>query len=615
MNDLQQLYDDVFKSLPFSITGHFDFESKKNEFYENLSNSNFIRYNSNLTLLFSAVLKLSSKKNGSDSLDELNNHDHLLQDLITWRVSSYDDFYFKALTDGDKDKALSFYFWLLDGYRPTIILSELIIKDIDFRIKMTREYEPVLLFNKRENVLEVSIPMRLFINELTKLENPSLIKQIFNHKFENYSCQKNVEKKEKKQRLYILLDKTKRKFDHYQQLKNEIIDENAEKEIVSSLQEKLNYLHGYASEIVCDNKNFDDGGNENLIYNSFSKCCIALAFVCCYYSSIIEYMLSVAALQFSNEKFIERNLGGLIIGYHKDYKLTSNERAIFNLISDRLTSVIAGNYLYQDIKDLSLGKKRREMKDAFNKFKIEDDIKPDVMHGGNDCSTEFINRKKDLVITNDKWFAKNIFLEFMAKSTNENFMNKYCLVALCKDQNNYKQTNNTFLKDYANIFFEIVNDENVTKGRFNYDFINVPFLATLFAKFLETRTVGEITIHPTIKNLEKKDHSLKLNVEYSPHFDFRNFLNKLIKSEGDLINTYFVMYHELLVTHGNFYMYDEEENEKKLLFDLTNDIEIIDGKVFYLEKFKQRIREHDPLWQVKKIQFCFENKLIEETSK
>ena len=62
MNKLTQLYDDVLSTLPVSFSGLDDFDKRMAIFLDKLVASNFIKYNHNLTLLFSALLKLPQRE-------------------------------------------------------------------------------------------------------------------------------------------------------------------------------------------------------------------------------------------------------------------------------------------------------------------------------------------------------------------------------------------------------------------------------------------------------------------------------------------------------------------------------------------------------------------------
>jgi hypothetical protein len=564
MNDLTQLYEDVFKSLPFSILGYFDFEDKKYEFYEKLANSNFIHYNSNLTLLFSAVLKIKP--------NILNNNNNFIENLLNWSLDKYDNFYFKAYTDGDKDKALSFYFWLLSGLKPTFVLSELIIKDIDFRIKLTMDKEPLIIYHKREDVLEASIPVNLFKIDSHQFESSSQIKQIFNHEFERLKCTKIVKKniEKLKPRMFgVDVPTSCISNGKYKTLKNYFIEEDEENKIINKLIDKLKYFYGFQNEVISDDK--------NELYLNFSKCCIALSFLCYYYSSIMEYMLSIASLQYNENKigFKERNLGGLIVCYKKDSTLSSEERVIFNLISDRLTSVIAGQYLYSENKKLRIENFRQSLKKTLIEFDkiFKDDT--NVLHSTAEINKEHFEKLNEFITANTGFLAGNIFSGFITKLAelnvheNKKYINKYCISHL--QPNKFGRINKFPYLDNSCFW------ENGTE----FDFCNVPFISSIFSEL--TKEHNSTTAQ--IANSSFSDKTITFEINYKPFFDLESFRNKLLTQHpGSFIGTYLNKYYDMLLAHGNLIFIANQVE----LFNAYKDMDVIEGKIILSEEFINR---------------------------
>lgn len=566
MNDLQQLYDDVFKSLPFSITGHFDFDTKKYEFYEKLISSNFIKYNPNLTLIFSALAQFQTSKSS----------------ILQWDLRAYSNFYFKSFTDGDKEKVLSFYFWLLKNYgesfankeilRPTFILAELVLKDIDFQVRLTNDEYPLINYAKKDGVLIVSIPRSMF-KSIPGRKSSSGIKRAFSDLFDNPKYERKTFCKKVNNTRYYEIDVAKltQENEKYFQLKKEIINADEEEKIIKDLKSQYEYFSKNSGNDLIEK-------NENL-FDQFIRCCLAISFVCYYYSSTIEYMLSVAAVHYKTQNQVyERNLGGLIVGYKDDYNLSSEERTIFNLISDRITSVIAGNYLYNEDKNLRVERDRKVLKSVFSDFATL--VDSSYMHSETPLDDTSLKKVEEYIKDNDSFFCRNTFMPFLnsLKEINRGLINKYCLIKLQPNKFNQIENFPFFQKTDLKILWKEI----------EWDYCNVPFIFQFILDISSNHndTTAELitcTINKASKENPKSE--VVLNINYKPYFDFSGFKNKLENSHnGSFIGRYLLNYYNLLVAHGNIIFF----NNNDLVFDAMNDINVIENKIDLTEEFKGR---------------------------
>ncbi|MFN8289446.1 MAG: hypothetical protein U0U70_04270 [Chitinophagaceae bacterium] len=388
VTSITEIYNDVLNSLPYSLKGHNNIEEKLHKFYNKLIETNFLKHSDKYTFLCSALLRLPSVTQQEKESKTI---------LENWELSSFDNIFYKTFIEGDKDEALSFYFYLLKwagskcgvkSLSTSQILSKFFIADLDFKVGLIPDLiieKPYVKYDKRRHLFEIFIPKSIF--KTTNFENLPHLRLELNKMW--HAREKMIKRKDVEGRLYVV--DTPQSFNHFEQIFDLLFYENKIDGVVSVL----------TNEYFKEFSKFRLYSNDEALFTLVSYCSVCISFLCLYYDCYVEYMLSIAKVDykpgFRNNEYVSipeyRNIGGLILGYNCNSVLTQEERVIFNLTSDRLASVIAGQYLYEEIEELKFkGKGYTLLKDFW------DSILKDLTHSSStvakiDSALSLVERK------------------------------------------------------------------------------------------------------------------------------------------------------------------------------------------------------------------------------
>lgn len=436
VTSITEVYNDVLNSLPYSLKGHNDIEEKLHKFYNKLIETNFLKHSDKYTFLCSALLRLPSVAQQERESKTI---------LKNWELSSFDKIFYKTFIEGDKDEALSFYFYLLkwagkkcnvDSLSTSQILSKFFIADLDFKVGLIPDLnieKPYIKYDKRRHLFEIFIPKSIF--KTTNFENLPHLRLELNKVW--YGQEKMIKRKDVADRLYTV--DTPNNFTHFEKILELLFYEDKIDNVINVLTKE--YFNEFSK--------FRLYKNEESLYTLVSYCSVCISFLCLYYDCYVEYMLSIAKVDykagFRDNKFVRlpefRNIGGLILGYNSNSVLTQEERAIFNLTSDRLASVIAGQYLYEEIEELTMkGRGYAVLKDFW------DSVLKDLTHSSS--TSEKINSALNSVES-----KLNELQKILSKSTFEKICNYILGIknALADNQTQYITDNCDLIKDAIRI--------------------------------------------------------------------------------------------------------------------------------------------------------------------
>lgn len=335
MNDstLTDLYINVLREHHFSITGHADIEEEVHSFLEKLSKAKFFKEDSTVpfTFLMGGVMQILDK------------------DL--WELKNFDSFYCNVFNHADKAEVLSFYSFLnYHGKKEkeitSKVLSKLFGQDIDFHLSVKEIDEPECEFDEKNKVFKIIMPDVVIEKNLRK--NHKRYKEAFWKHFEDLF-------KDGEEHLIAFEKKPKgRKNVIY--INEKIVEENVVVKKYVELYELLfdgkqvDECKKKLFKALCHQKDkqnrhlFIQGAQINNLLNELTISAIALTFLCVYLESSIEYLMSVGKVEETNGEKIYRNIGGLIVGYKNTHQLPPDERIRLNLISDRLTAIVASDW-------------------------------------------------------------------------------------------------------------------------------------------------------------------------------------------------------------------------------------------------------------------------------
>jgi hypothetical protein len=582
--DLSKLYSEVINFIPFSITGHVDLKSKLHELYSNLVKSNFRKKNSNLTLLFSALLNIPQ---------ELNDDISVRNKIINWDLSPFNELFFKSFVSGYEEQALSFYFYMLDRFsmkytksdlKTSITLSKFFIKDYDFRVAIIKNkiikkpiaksddslfeiFIPITILN--ENYLDKKMDLTAFHTYFSNLWNRN---DESNDKYKDEMYIKSIDGIHNDNIYkYTKVNYTERYNEIYEHLFNDI-----------KINEIIEIL---VNEAIPQNKSKKCFIENTVLYKEIAYCSIALSFLSYYFDSYIEYMMSIAKVDYSKIPKEFRNIGGIIIGYNAE--LNPFERTMFNIISDRLASAVASEYLTKEYIEKKIKAIRKKRKDIYSnldyienssiKISKECIVKCDKYLHGNECfdknSHKYIT---DYINENKKFF---IFIEDNIQPGKK--FNKYFNFVLSPQK--------------------IKKEEDVISGKTQHEYLSIPsflkkitwetdkvgcyanfgLIEDFFSHFLnENEKVGKFTLKYRVEKVaENEIVCLELNIENkSRAFDKSDFIKNFSANNSGFVGCINRNY-DLILSHGNIII----KIDNKEIFNLEKDVDHIEG-ILYLKK-------------------------------
>lgn len=564
----------LLSKLPFSIQGYFEHEKELDNFFIQLCSSDFISQRNNIELVSYSYAKLTN--------------------LNSWETDSYSTgFFFHSLNEKYSLLALNIYYTLrnelfqrtktdYDNHKHlsnnvAIVLSRLFLKDVGFRLCYTMEDNWHFSFYEQNNLFSIKLPLSRII-KITSKEKSSeqekfrtalskfLADAIAAIDTEEKVKKLIIQKKEKSNSTYFKFDsddtpiktafnefrkvfKTKKDLDI---LKNEFV-------------EAIYFWHranpGYLT--TTDTRKHI----ENWVELFFQ-----IVFISLVYDAWVEYFPSICGIQ-NDDKY--RNLGGLILGYKIDQSIKQEERSLFRIISERISSTIAAQWMHEHNEATVLEKKRKEFKALFDKYgKVLDHGNKDRSHSNadvdNDVLTQWKQQAEDnldfakpFIAIEDKYSA---YLKVGEKTHQGLLLNVYL---------DKQGSNESFLRS-RNLFYKSI----VNKGfnGFKYDYIDIIFLND-FLKLLHENKGGNtngnnIAIeckHEGNKQIGLKNKRFEISVEFvgaDSQFRMNDFYLKLKSahnSTGTNFTTFLLNNYELLRIHGDLEITDKAGTSHFLL--------------------------------------------------
>ncbi len=337
---LTEIYTSVLRKTQFSITGHPNIEEVIHDFLENLSATTFIQSEGIPVAFFiGGFLKV--------------------KDRNTWELEDFKSFYCNFLENSDKVEVMSFYYYLNFKNKEvkagtSRILAKLFMEDVDFRVRLVKETECGCFYRDNERVIDISVPEEI-INPAFRpsAERGARVKKFRDHFIKAFENQHSylIADKDKKANVKgnvltlnpTVLDNPKIE-QRYEELYHLIFDAEKVEIIKQSLLSEL-MRQNQREELPCIQ--YED---MEKVFSELCQSVIAICFPCAYFNCDIEYMMSIGRVHEHEGKTYARNIGGLILGYKSGHDLHIDHRVLLNLISDRLTAVVAGDFLNTVLK-------------------------------------------------------------------------------------------------------------------------------------------------------------------------------------------------------------------------------------------------------------------------
>jgi hypothetical protein len=346
MNDLFRLYNDVFSKLPVSLVGYDNIEERINSFFYKLKSDSYFKKYDNIAFFSYSLSKLKNAKNWET--DQLSH-----------------EFFFDAYKKKNSLLTLSFYTYLksqyLIKYNTITSLSELFAKDVSFRVSCTDNEKWNFYYDQSKNILSFEIPNCILKTNTYKDIERRFFKELIKHgALENYyvkqhdSLYKRVDPREIQN---IIIDEHESFFQEgFNSYKIGTFDKKSaiyqkEGTLFYELYTELKYFTLLNPDLFVESTST----RPELIEEWISQL-VSIAFLAGYYDCWIEYMPAVVGVFDLKKdgrvyKTEERNLGSFIIGYSKENEISLDDRAIFKLISERVSLAVGGVHFIELMKE------------------------------------------------------------------------------------------------------------------------------------------------------------------------------------------------------------------------------------------------------------------------
>lgn len=517
----------LLSRLPFSILGYYQHEKEIDSFFEQLCESDFIAKKSNIELVSYSYAKLKN--------------------LNDWKTESLSSkFFFHALNEKYSLLILNVYYSFRDNLfnkteneiknnpfhsnNVAIVLSRLFLKDVGFRLSYTTDTNWHFSLLEQNNVFSIKIPLSRILNKPN--ESPLSDVEYFKSALSDFlstaigaSNTDNlnnllVRKVSDSKSSYELGDDKKQSpiSQYIESLRNAFKPKNEIEILRNEIVQAIHFWHitnpGYLTK-------------ENTLKHieNWVELFFQITFISAIYDAWIEYFPSVCGLDESKGTRQFRNLGGLILGYKTDASITQEERSIFRIISARISSTVAGQWLFEhNIKSqIDLNRVRfREFCEILNDTVIQEKKKFNREHEkylhGNEENEEAYQITKTLLV-DYKEAVGNEFEKWVDSQSNR--FSKY-LTVICSPDKQKSNAINGVWANGENHFFESCKDAkclycqlllSLDKHSTLDYFVNMPLLNNLIIEFEKYPNTHRLSIK--IKNGNcisfKYSHSLNLN--------------------------------------------------------------------------------------------------------
>lgn len=333
-NTLVQLYEDLLRKYPFSITGRPDPEKKLADFFSAFCRHPIVKDRQNIVFIIALYAELES----------LNLENLTLDHVINWQTKPLKNLLLFNYEGEYPDLILSFYLTLLShisgqkDITATNIIADSIRSDVDLRITFTQFREPSIHFIEREDVIEFRTPHKIFRAELWDDEKGCLktgeVRRILQEYLPDGSVISRLIATSTREEPHVFeIDRTKRNLFEKVDASGkptfpamgEIFDEEKLKETVNSYFDEFARL----SKRVLAGKLRESDSIKNLTWIA-----VGGSFLSAYYDINLDYVLSVCNVS-GDESF---TLGGLAVGSKRSSRLSSDERGIFSIVSDHISA-------------------------------------------------------------------------------------------------------------------------------------------------------------------------------------------------------------------------------------------------------------------------------------
>lgn len=599
----------LLSTLPFSILGYYEHDKELDDFFERLCDSDFISKKNNIELVSYSYAKLENLNEwGTKSLSQkfffhaLNEKYSLLALNIYYSIRN--KLFDRKQKDIDESPHLS--------NNVAIVLSRLFLKDVGFRLKYTEERNWHFSFLEQNQIFSIQVPLCRIIQIPADAAKETKEMDVFRSALGKFLATSVSVLNSKDELQKLLIQKNEKRNSSYE--KKDVIDTPIDTQFQEFLKifkpkDELEALRNEFVEAIhfwhITNPDYLTTTDTKKHLENWAELFFQIVFISLVYNSWIEYFPSVCGLDESKRNREYRNLGGLILGYKLDdnITLTQEERSIFRIVSSRISSIVAGQWMFDNNKELRRERNRRRLKNAFEEFEKLD---ADILHGKKQVDASFkvaianYFKKHEKILTKEFEYSYNSLLK-----NNDNYCSKYCLFQLKDDSTacgecrvNIK--NPLFSKKRKK---QCCNENNLVSEHFN-----VPLIKGLMESLIIHKSNDKATIK---KEFSQQEFSVTITYKNGDVFNISEFIIKLKDKmhNGSFIGKFFCDYYDTLDCHGIFIMEYFDKKKTVPFFNSRDSIKFVkpDEKIIEVNE-SYPFPTKTPL-TAKKIKITFKNEL------
>lgn len=600
----------LLSRLPFSILGYYQHEKEIDNFFEQLCESEFISQKSNIELVSYSYAKLKNLNDWETESLSSNFFFHALNEKYSLLILNvYYTFRNRLLKKSKKEIANSPYS-PFHSNNVAIVLSRLFLKDVGFRLSYTTDSNWHFSLLEQNNVFSIKIPLSRILNNP---ENSALSDlDFFRASLSKFlSDAINVSNTEDLKNL--LVRKVSGSKSSYELGNDEIISPITT--YIDGLRETFkpkNEIEILRDEIVQaihfwhkTNPGYFTKEKTKEHIENWTELFFQITFISLVYDAWIEYFPSVCGLDESQEARQFRNLGGLILGYKTDASITQEERSIFRIISARISSTVAGQWMFDNNKELRRERNKKLLNEAFEGFeKLETNT---ILHGENPVDDAFKQSFEDYykrygnILTAE---FKNSFYSLL--KNNNNYCSKYCLFEL-KDDSTACGSCKVTIKNP--LFSNKKNKKCCNGNDLHSKHFNIPLIKALMESLIthkDSNKKGSLK-----KEFSEKEISITITYKNGDTFNISEFITKLKDKghKGSFIGNFFCDYYDTLDCHGIFIMEYFSGNKTIPFFNSRDSIKFVKPNDKIIEVNENYPFPTDASLTAKRIKITFINEL------
>lgn len=568
MINLNSYYHEILTTFHFSITGYHSIEKRLNDFFKAFSNSTSILGKKHIDFVSYAYSKLVSvvpwelKSTHSSEFFFNTFNERSAELLMTHDYYAFKE-YLKKLNNPVEAISLTLEEkGIVDGLKTSELAAAIFIKPTPYRILLSNKSYTIVKYDKHIDVLTFEIP---FTEIFVETENEISKTRSFLYKLYEEELLKN-----EPDRIKLLVEKKDtiyKKSSPKTPTREETalcFSENANILCKGKIERLIKLLTNKLIELNqpragCFFKKHTNDEINKYYLECFAKLIISHAYLSFLFDCWVENIPSVVNVDEENNQ--QQCLGTFIVGYKQNQEITDDERALFRITSDRISSNLASIALLEMNKDL----KRKLYAVKYNEFfqKYENIYPETVMHCNENIAE--ISSMKDLCKNYAHYISKTFLSTLESFHTQNMRLSKKFFFELTED--NISDTNTSI--DLA-IFKNIANNQagKVCIGRYK----DITLLNDIVKRFSSSSRYGGINVTSSNISPVNKNSEYLLTVVYKEEINLTNFFKELTSHRNGSLTSFLKENYWQIVANYNLLFYKKDEPNTELFLDFYNDL-------------------------------------------